>query len=145
MKSNVTAKVLRGVLSHPLIEQQFFVLVCCVSLFTCTHACCQGLRANASTQLEHYHYESLNAIFISAVTSQVTQSVPQAPQGAAVVPGQQIQGATCPLTCSFDCNPASCPLKCCSNLVRKTHIARKAKPNLKLSSKKSRKNKKRSH
>jgi len=75
-----------------------------------------------------------------AVVSQVSQPAIQAAQGAAVT-----QSQSCPLNCRFDCNPTSCPLKCCSNLVRKTHIPRKANSKRNVSSKKSRKNKKRSH
>jgi len=81
----------------------------------------------------------------SAANPQVSQSVPQAAQGAAVVQSQPVQSTACPLTCKFDCNPTSCPLRCCSNLVKKAHIAGEAKSKRKFSFKKSRKNKRRNH
>ena len=69
------------------------------------------------------------------------QAAPQVVQGGQIV-GQAVpvsqpyQSGACPATCSFDCNPASCPLSCCSSLVKKHNIARVKASKGKLSSKK---------
>lgn len=55
---------------------------------------------------------------------QVVQSGAQVVQTGAAQPYAQLESQGCPTICSSDCNPSSCPLKCCSNYVKKYHIAR---------------------